>query len=175
MAFALLVAVSGCAPYYTIFGKKSDFFTEREEQILNKSVKALELGRGYDPRVDIDYIYTYSFTPGNKNELSSRLSESLKDIPSEEFISFYEKIFRLKALTGVRKKQFEQRVDMINYTYVKNYLLPGILLYASLLEEEAVRRDGSYIKHIDTRKSEIHEEVVSQSLRDERMRDIDFD
>lgn len=171
----LAFILTGCAPYYDIFGKQSNYFTEREQQYLDASLEALEMGRGYDPEVDLDYIYAHSFTSKNQRQQSARLADTFKDFSSEEFIEFYENIFRLRMLTEGKMERYNRDVDMINYTYVKKYLSPGLEFYLDLLEEEALKRDSGYSDIIDERKDEIREEAMDQLRREERMTNIGFD
>ena len=171
----LAFAITGCAQYYDIFGKQSNYFTERELQLLDDSLEALEMGRGYDPEVDLEYIYTHSFTSKNERQQTSRLAGALKNVSPEEFIEFYEKIYRLRMLTEGKMDRYNRDVEMINYTYLKKYLLPGLDFYLSLLESEVLKRDSGYADIIDERKDEIREEAMEQLRREERMTNIGFD
>lgn len=174
-AALLLFFLAGCTQYFTIFGKRSKFFTEQEKTVLDKSLKAIDFDRGYDPRADLDHIYSYTFKDEDKKKISAKFSDSLKDTSSAEVVSLYEKVYRLKSLTMGRMKVYEYRGDWINHSYLKKYLSPGLEMYLALIEEEAIRRDGSYINIIDKRKREIEEETADQLKREQNERDRNFD
>jgi hypothetical protein len=174
LAAALLTA-AGCTQYYMIFAKKSTFFTTGEREILESSLKAADMGSGYDPEYDLDYIYTYSHTTADRKILLEKISASISSYPASEITVYYEKIYTLYAMTMLKVMDAEKKADWRTHTYLKKYLAPGLDIYMDVIEAEALRRDGSYALKMELRKKEIFDSVREKLETEKRKREVDFD
>jgi hypothetical protein len=169
VAFACLF-LTRCAAYYNVVSftnPKSTFYTEQEKKLLEKTVKSIEFDSGYDPSLNLDYVYplTQGFTEFKAGDKD--LSRALDDSDSQTVIGYSEKIYRLKTLTEMKKEKYRGNGDWKNYTFIDKYLLPPLNHYSGVLEKQAVKRDRKYQGEIEKRKNSIEKEVKYEMDRKE--------
>jgi hypothetical protein len=149
-----------CATYYHIFsGDKSTYFTEQETELLNKTTHSIDFDYGYDQGMDLDYVFPVTQGYTTFKEGDKELSRTLESIDSKTVVSYFEKIYRLKMITGMRMEKFREDGNWRNYTYIQKYLLPPIDHYADVLERQAVKRDRNYSAEVEKRKKAIDENI----------------
>lgn len=151
-----------CAAYYNIVSftnPKSTFYTEEEKKLLEKTVKSIEFDSGYDPILDLDYVYP--LTPGFTGFKAGdrELSKALEDSDNQTLIGYSEKIYRLKTITEFKMEKYKSNGDWKNYTFINKYLLPPLDHYSAVVEKQALKRDRKYQNEIDSRKNSIEKKV----------------
>ena len=161
VAFTCLF-LTRCAAYYNIISftnPKSTFYTEEEKKLLEKTVKSIDFDSGYDPALDLDYVYPLTpgfteFKAGDKD-----LSRALEGSDNETLIGYSEKIYRLKMITEMRMDKYRADGNWKNYTFINKYLLPPLTYYSGAVEKQALKRDRKYQNEIDSRKDTIEQKV----------------
>jgi hypothetical protein len=157
-----------CATYYHIFGpEKSTFYNDRELEILEKTVKAIDFGYGYDPDINLNYVFSLyhgfsDFKPDDKE-----LTQAIDGMDSETLITYSEKIYWLKRVASFKLERYRETGDWKNYTFIRKYLLPPLDFYSDLLEKQALKKDKSYADRIDKRKMEIDQKIQWEMRRRE--------
>jgi hypothetical protein len=157
LAFTCLF-LTRCAVYYNMVSftnRKSTFYTEQEKKLLEKTVRSIEFDSGYDPALDLDYVYP--LTPGSTEFKAGdkELARSLEDSDSETLIGYSEKIYRLKTITENKMEKYRSNGNWKNYTFISKYLLPPLNHYSGAVEKQALKRDRKYQNEIDGRKIRI--------------------
>jgi len=169
MAFMCLF-LTRCAVYYHILSfsdPKSTFYTEQEKEILVKTVKSIEFDYGYDPSLELDYVFPISqgyteFKAGEKE-----LSRVLEGSDASTLIEYNEKIYRLKKLTMMKMEKYRDDGNWKNYTFINKYLLPPLEHYSDAVEKQVLKRDKAYQYEIDNRKRVIDKKVQFEIQRKE--------
>ncbi len=150
-----------CATYYHLLGEdKSDFYSGKEVEILDKTVKSVEFGYGYEVDLDLDYLFPLyqgfnEFKPDGKE-----LEKAIDGMDAATLISYSEKIYWLKRTAEYKLKNCEKIGDWRNYTFIEKYLLPPIGYFSGLLEKQALKKDKNYSEMIDKRKKAIDRKVL---------------
>jgi len=161
MAFTCLF-LTRCAVYYNVISftnPKSTFYTEREKELLEKTVKSIDFDYGFDPALNLDYVFPVSpgfteFKAGDKE-----LTRALEGSDSETLIGYSEKIYRLKTITVMKMEKYRTDGNWKNYTFINKYLLPPLNYYSDAVEKQALKRDRKYQNEIDGRKNLIDKKV----------------
>ena len=169
MAFMCLFLVR-CAVYYHMFSfdsPGSTFYTEQEKEILEKTVKSIEFDYGYDPALELDYVFPLShgyteFKAGDKE-----LSRALEGSDAGTLIEYSEKIYRLKKLTMLKMEKYRDDGNWNNYTLINKYLLPPLDHYSDAVEKQVLKRDKGYQYEIDNRKRVIDKKLQFEMKRKE--------
>jgi len=170
MAAFTCLFLTRCAAYYNVISftnPKSTYYTEQEKKLLEKTVKSIEFDSGYDPFLDLEYVYPLTpgyteFKAGDKG-----LSKALEDSDSQTLIGYSEKIYRLKAITEIKMEKCRNKGDWKNYTFLNKYLLPPLAYYSGALEKQALKKDKSYQGEIDKRKNTIEKKVKYETDKKE--------
>ena len=132
-----------CATYYNLFGSKSKLLTHKEMEIHKKTTSILGYIYGFDTKRNIDYVVYFKHSKKVKKIKNSLLSY-LKGIDKTVLKIYYEKIYRLKAITSYRKYDYRQKKDWSNYTYFNEYLLPPLESYLKKIEKQIASLNKKY-------------------------------
>jgi hypothetical protein len=159
-----------CAAYYHMFSfssPKSTFYTEKEKEILEKTVKSIDFDYGFDSALELDYVFPHS--PGYTEFKTSdkELSRALEGSDASTLIEYNEKIYRLKKLTILKMEKYRDDGNWKEYTFINKYLLPPLDHYADAVEKQALKRDKGYQYEIDKRKKAIDRKVEFEIQRKE--------
>ncbi len=159
-----------CATYYHMFDftvSKSTFYTDQEREMLEKTTKSIDFDYGYNPSLDLDYVFPVSkgfteFKGGDKD-----LSRVLEGVDSKTLIAYSEKVYRLKKITAMKMDRYRESGQWNNYTLISKYLLPPIDFYLSVIEKQAMKRDRDYMNNIEKRKKSIDKKMEYEIHRKE--------
>src|SRR5271157_5325619 len=86
-----------CATYYNLLGEsKSDYLTNKDIEVVDKTAKSADFGYGFAEDVDLDYLFPLyqgftEFKPADKE-----LSKTIDGMDAGTLIYYSEKIYRLK-------------------------------------------------------------------------------
>jgi len=179
--YMLLICFSltGCHAWDLLTKKFSSLYSETEKVILAETTASINYKFGYDPDLDIDYVYKAGqFTDKDITSGLPVMKKVLLKYPKEEVIVFYEKIIRLKQTQIWKMNRFRNKKKWTNYTYLEKYILPETDQYLSLLEKNIIQIDTQYKETIEERKEEIKkkteddlqkkQEAYEKKLREER-------
>ncbi len=168
IAVACMV-LTRCATYYHTFYDvpKSTYYTEQEKSMLEKTVRVFEFDYGYEPDLELDYIYPLrpGFADFKTNE--KELARALDAYDAPALIAYSEKIYRLKRLTLAKMEKYREDHSWKNYTYIQKYLLPPLDYYSDALEKQALKKDKAYLEVIEKRKKAIENRVRYDMWRKE--------
>jgi len=157
-----------CATYFHIFGAgRSTFYNDRELAILEKTVKAIDFGYGYDPDIDLNYVFSLYHGFSDFKPEDKELTQAIDGMGPETLITYSEKIYWLTRVAVFKLERYKELGDWKNYTFVKKYLLPPLNFYSDLLEKQALKKDKSYADQIDKRKREIDLKIQWEMRRRE--------
>ena len=174
---ALLVCFSGCRTLDMLTKKFSTLYTEKEQTMLEETTSAVDYKFGYDPDLDLDYVYKAGkFTDKEVNSRLPEMKKVLSKYPKEEVAAFYEKILTMKESQVWAMNRFRDGKKWTNYTYIQKYILPETEQYLGLLEKNVIQIDPQYGETIEDKKKEIKEQTVEslekkQELHDKKLRE----
>jgi hypothetical protein len=162
----LTVNLTACRTWEMLTKKFSSLYTEKEKIILAETTESINFKYGYDPDLDIDYVYKAGqYTEKDINAGLPVMKKILLKYPKEEVIVFYEKIISLKETQVWKMNRFMEKKRWTNYTYLQKYILPETEQYLALLEKNILQLDDQYKETIETRKEEIKKETEENLLK----------
>lgn len=152
-----------CSIWYNLTKKESKYYTPDELVMLQETTSAGGFSYGYDPDLDLDYIFvagTYS-----AKELEAK-SKAMRDVlikyDNKRVVAFYEKIFRLQSIIEWNMNYYEKKEKWEKYTLIKKYILPDIEKYTEMLEKNILLIDKDYRGIIEERKKQIKSNVEKE-------------
>ena len=171
--------LTGCQTLDLLTKKYSSLYSETEKIILGETTASINFKSGYDPDLDIDYVYKAGqFTEKDVNAGLPGMKKVLLKYPKEDVVIFYEKIVGLKETQVWKMNRFRDKKKWTDYTYLQTYILPETELYLSLLEKNVFQIDTQYKETIAERKEEIKkqtednlqkkQEAYEKKIREER-------
>ncbi len=154
----MCIFLTRCATYYNMFNldiPTSTYYTKEERDLLVKTTKSINFDYGYNPNLDLDYVFPLTggyteFKAGDKD-----LAKVLENVDTGTLIAFSEKIYCLKRITAIRMDLYWKNGEWNNYTLFYKYLQPPIDFYSSMLEKQAMKRDKGYMLNIENRKKSL--------------------
>lgn len=164
------IFLTKCATYYHMADftiPKSTYYTPQERELLGKTTKSIEFDYGYDPDLELDYVFPLykgftEFKPADKE-----LSQVLQGVDPVTLRAYNEKIYRLKTMTALRMEQYRSSGKWNNYTLINKYILPPIDFYSSMMEKQAIKKDKDYINTIEKKKKSIYRDTKYQEMKKE--------
>jgi len=157
----LLLLECQSAIWLALTKKESRLFTEKEKAILIDTTSAANCGYGYDPDLEIDYLFIAGkFTDKEITAKSPDMKKAMLKYGPDEIISFYEKIVQLKETQIWKIDNLTRNKKWINVTYIQKELLPETELFLSILEKNVIQVNPAYVVNIEDRKSKIKENTV---------------
>ncbi len=174
--FLLPLFLLNCSYYYSVFRKNSVYYTESERDLLKKTTAICGQGFGYDPDVDLDYVFVNNFTRTAAPDRDAALQKVFRNVGRKEAVDFFEKIYALREATVYVMNGYEKREKWTEHTYLKKYLLPPLEEYCGLLEKNLLALYADYGSSMDYRKREIRLRVRDDIIRkeEERARMYDY-
>jgi len=159
-----------CATYYHMFDftmPRSTFYTEQEKQILQKTTKSIEFDYGYNPDLDLDYVFpaTKGYTEFKAGD--RELSQALDGVDNRTLIDYSEKVYRLRKLTAMRMEKYRSSGQWDNYTLISKYLMPPLDFYSTMVEKQAMKRDRDYMNNIEKRRKDLDRKTKQEMYRKE--------
>ena len=152
-----------CSLWQQITRKESTFYTEEEKQILEVSTAAIDFRYGFDPSLELDYVYRAgNFTDKELEGKSKRLLEALKKFDREKVVAFYEKMYRLKEILAWNMNNAQQEKEWDDYTLLSKYIIPDTEKFVEMLEKSVILIDQNYKKTIEERKAGIKKQVEAE-------------
>lgn len=157
---AVLLYLTGCQTLDLLTKKYSTLYSEKEKIILEETTASIDYKFGYDPDLDVDYVYKAGkFSDKDINAKLPEMKKVLNKYPKEETIIFYEKIILLKETQVWKMNRFRDEKKWTNYTYIQKHLLPETEQYLGLLEKNIVQIDPQYKETIEEKKEEIKKQA----------------
>lgn len=131
------------------------FFSEKDMAILKSTTEAIDYGYGFDSRLKLYYIFSFSHSENNPAAKEQQLTTVISGIPINDVEALYFKILRVKAQFEVKTAWFKKMEDWRNYTHIKNYLTPAIDSYIDIMKKNIASRDSQFFEKdkIQQRKS----------------------
>ncbi len=147
--------------------KESKLYTEVEKMMLNETTASINFKYGYDPDLEIDYVYKAGiFADKDIIAKSPEMKKALVKYKPEEIISFYEKIVQLKETQVWKMNYLKNREKWVNTTFIQKYTLPEAEQYLDILEKNVIQIDPAYSGNIENRKNEL-KVIVAERLQKE--------
>ena len=154
-----VVALFQCSYYHKAFQKKSQYYTETEQRMLAETTAAITFSYGYDADVELDYVVMYPYTKQDFPKKEKALQQLIASYDTDEYVSFYEKMYYLKALCVQQIEMFKKNKEWKEATYIQSYLLPPLEEYVALLEKNVLQKSPGYAGNIEQRKVALLEEA----------------
>jgi len=156
-----VVILTQCTTWYRITKKESKYYTPAETIILADTTTAIDFRYGFDPDLELDYIYMAGkFSASELAVKEKNLRETLLRYKTEEVVLFYEKIFRLTEILTWHMEDYKKDEDWAEATLIEKYLLPDTKKFLEMLEKNVILIDVKYRTNIEERKRIIQKEVI---------------
>lgn len=156
-----VVIFTQCTTWYRLTKKESKYYTPVEISILAETTAAIEFKYGFDPDLELDYIYMAGkFSAQEIASKERKLKDVLLKYTTEEIILFYEKIYRLTEILKWNMNDYREDEDWAEATMIEKYLLPDTIKFFEILEKNVILIDEKYRNIIEERKRSIREQVV---------------
>ncbi len=159
-----------CASFYGIFRVDSTFYNDTELQILAKTTEAIRYDYGYDPDIDIEYVFTYSANDLDIKKMEQNLEKTLSTLDTPALVKYYEKLYTLKVKTLYTLELLRDKKIWNNFTYIEKHYLVDLNTYVDLIEKQVSRRDALYAGTIIQRKNlikdQVEDELISKDIHD---------
>jgi hypothetical protein len=149
-----------CSVWYNLTKKESNYYTPDEIVLLKETTSAAGFSYGYDPDLDLDYIYiagNYSDKELAAKEKAQR--DILSSYETERVTAFYEKIFRLKSIIEWNMNYYGKNEKWEERTLIKKYILPDTVKFVEILEKNLLMINRDYRNIIEERKKKISSNV----------------
>lgn len=163
-------------PLWTLITRKdSKLYSDTEKSILADTTSAIDFKYGYDPDLEIDYVYKAgAITDKDITAKSPDMKKALLKYKSAEIISFFEKIIELRECQVWKMNLFREKQNWVDATYIQKHLLPETEQYYNILENNVIQIDAVYAGTIEKRKAEIknHTEIRLQKELEAREKEM---
>jgi len=158
-----VLILTQCSTWYKLTRKESDYYTPAELKILIDVTDAADFRYGFDPDLELDYIYMAGkFSSSELASKETKMKDTLSKYSRDELINFYEKIYRLTEILAWNIKDYKADEDWAEATLIEKYLLPDTLKFHEMLEKNVIRIDEKYRSIINQRKKVIREQVIRE-------------
>jgi len=153
---------------WTVLSRKdSKLYSEVEKIMLHETTLSVDFKYGYDPDLEIDYVYKAgTFTDKEIIAKSQDMKKVLLKYNSKQIISFYEKIFQLKETQIWKMNYFREKKNWVNSTFIQKYTLAEAELFHDILEKNVIQINAEYNEKIVKRKNEIKKFVSIKLLKE---------
>lgn len=156
-----VVILTQCTTWYRLTKKESKYYTPIEMNILADTTAAIDFRYGFDPDLELDYIYMAgNFSTSEFLLKEKKLKDALLKYKTEEVIAFYEKIYRLTEILAWNMNDYKEDKEWAESTLIEKYLLPDTKKFLEMLEKNVILIDVQYRNTIEERKRVIKEEVI---------------
>lgn len=168
LIFLLLpILFTGCSYWYSLTRTDSTYYTADENLMLDETTKAIDFRYGFDPDLELDYVYRAgTFSDKDLDAKSKKMLEVLKKYDKAVVIAFYEKIYKLNEIIVWTMGYCEREKEWTEYTLIQKYILPDTRKYLEILEKNVLLIDVNYKKIIEERKGEIKKQVEAERAED---------
>jgi len=158
-----VLILAQCSTWYKLTKKESEYYTPAEMKILIDTTDAADFRYGFDPDLELDYIYMAGrFTSSELVSKEKNMKTALLKYSREEVVNFYEKIYRLSEILAWNVKDYKEDEDWTEATLIEKYLLPDTLKFLEMLEKNVIHIDEKYRSIINKRKKIIREQVIKE-------------
>lgn len=151
--------------------KESKLYSVSEMKMLQDVTASVEYKYGYDPEMEIDYVYKAGvFSDSEITAKSPDMKKVLQNYSPAEVVSFFEKIIQLRETQIWKMNKYKGLKKWADATYIQKYPLPETDLFMGILEKNVIQIDAAYAGKIEKRKEEIRTEVsarLQKQLEDE--------
>ncbi|MBN1500149.1 MAG: hypothetical protein JW982_08340 [Spirochaetes bacterium] len=110
--------------------KQKTFFTRTENEILEKTTKEIGFRKGYNSKIDINYVFILS---GEKQQ-NKNFNSILKEYDDKTLFAYYLKIYQLFEMTNYLTDHYKKTKSWKNYNMMRLELQPAMLMYYELLD-----------------------------------------
>jgi len=156
----LCLALTQCTTWYRLTRKDSKLWNQSDIAILTSVAEAIEFRAGFDPYLDLDYIYMAgNFTKEEIAVKEKKLKEVITSFKSEDVIAFYEKVFSIVEILKWYAEDYKNDEEWNEATYIEKYLLPDTDRFSEMLEKNIIIINPDYSKIIEERKRVIKDRV----------------
>jgi len=167
MLLPLLLTECQTLSWTMLTRKDSRLYSEVEKAILNETTASIDFKFGYDPDLDMDYVFKAgSFTDKEINSKSGDMKKVLLKYNPKEVISFYEKTLQMKETQTWKMNYFKDRKKWVDFTYLQKYSLPETEQYLAILEKNTLVIDAAYSEKVEKRKKDIKRAVAYNLLKE---------
>jgi hypothetical protein len=111
------------------------FLTAEEKGIMKRTTQTIDAGFGYDPEVELYYVFTFGYGEENALKKETDFAEQVKSVEKPNIVAYYTTMYRIKAMTAYKASWYRNwRLNKFA-TYVKKYLLPPMEKYTAMLQK----------------------------------------
>lgn len=123
--------------YFAMSRGVSDYYSEEQQALLEKTTAAAGYSFGYDEDIDLNYVFEaapdkISAKPAYNREVRQAFTAA----GEKKSTDFFERILYLRELTKATMAKYEKFERWTEYTNIKVYLLPPLEGYISVLQKE---------------------------------------
>ena len=149
-----------CSVWYNLTKKESRYYSPDELVLLQETTAVSGFSYGFDPDLELDYIYVAGTYSAKELDAKSRaMRDVLTKYEYDRIKSFYEKIYRLKSIIEWNMNYYKKKEDWEKYTLIKTYILPDTEKYVEMYEKNIQLINRSYKDIIEERKKQIKSDV----------------
>lgn len=150
-----------CTTWYRLTKKESKYYTPAEMIILAESTSAVDFRYGFEPHLELDYIYMAgNFSASELAVKEKKLRDVLLGYKTDDIVIFYEKIYRLTEILAWYMNDYKEDEEWAEATLIEKYLLPDTKKFLEMLEKNVILIDVNYRTTIEERKRIIQKEVI---------------
>ena len=110
-------------------------------KLMKQTTEAIDFDFGYDTEFDIFYVFSFSHSKKNMPAKERELAKVVGGANLNELANFYSRVIKMHMSIDHKINFFKNRQDWKNYTYYKNYLLPPMEEYRSLIKNAVIARN----------------------------------
>lgn len=159
----LCLLLTQCTTWYRLTRKDSKLWNESDIKILTSVAETIEFRPGFDPYLDLDYIYMAgNFTKEEIAIKEKKLKEALSPFKSDEVIDFYEKVLYALEVLRWYAEDYKKDEKWHEVTYIEKYLLPDTQKFSEMLEKNILLLFPDYGKVIKEKKEAIKSRVIKE-------------
>lgn len=157
----LMIFLLQCSYANRLFKKESFYYTDSERDVVEKTTKVINFDFGYDPEIELDYIYSTTKEIPDLKSKDADFRKSVAQTDPKLLVSSYGKVFMLRQTTAYRMQYYKQDNDWRYYIYLQKYLLPAVDAYTVMLEKHISERDKSFKDNLPSIKKKLDDEAVN--------------
>lgn len=154
------------------FQKKESLYTDAELPPLEKTLNILEYGFGYDSETELNYVYAYSYSNTNFDKKEKELAEYIKGMDFNTLVSLYDKMVKIRAMTGYKISRYKELSEWRYYTFLQKELYTPLDKYTQLLRKNIIKRDPSIEARLLKEEYKLKKQAVQSYVQKEDIIDI---
>jgi hypothetical protein len=140
--------------------KERTFFSEKEEEVLEKTTPLVGMDYGYDSEIELYNVFQAQkdLNIGRRNE--KEVYNILMKLNKEEQAQYYTKIYELLERTEFLLGYYYKYKRWKYYNYIDKTLLPPLKEYVGVVETQISQHHPALYKQLVARKPDIKRDAI---------------